>query len=847
MVVLAVLPGILLAEYLPVAPAAWLLLALAAAALSGWVVLSPAGRTSATLVAVLVLWLLLGAANHALKSRLVGPDDVGRLVAAGPRLVRLRGRLTARPSLRVTPAPPGAGAAGPIYRTAATLRAEAVFAGDRGEWLPVSGRVRLTVRDRLRGLLPGDRLEVTGWLRRLSQAGNPGQFDFARRERRRGVRAQLAAGTAGSITVTGRAPWPWRKALERTRSRITEGILGRFGASGPLLLSLLLGERGYLGDRTRQDLINTGTMHFLSISGLHVGIVAAAVWWLLRLLAVSRRRSAVVVLVAVVLYVLLTGLRPGAVRAAVMGAVLCGGVFFARPVSPLNSLALAAWLILWVSPAQLFDAGFQLSFAAVLGIFTFFGPIHRGLLAGLLPEPALLQLTPGGRLRRGLTGTLASLTALGTAAWLAVVPILAYYFHLVTPYAVPLSLVVFPVVSALVLLGLVYLLLSVSVPGLALLLVPAVAVLAGLQRALLRLAAGLPGVMVYVAAPSALFLLFYYGFWGALRWGWLGPQLRARYRWGEWRPEGRLRRWVSGYRLLVVGLLILSLLLIRPVVARRPGGLTLTVLDVGHGLAVVVRMPNGTTLLYDAGGGSPTYDVGARLIAPALWALGVPRVDALVLSHSHWDHAAGVPALLARFPVGSSFLNRFFAQAPLGAEVLAALREHQVPVYEAARGDSIALDPQVTIRVLNPPRGAVGELLSTNEASVALLIEFRGQRVLLLADVTGGWLDRVLREVGGPVDVLQVPHHGLPDVNMEQLISWARPRYALISAATGERQESARRHLAQAGVTTLTTYEHGALTLRLDGSSIEVSTYRRGPQPRAADPPQEPVLAPEER
>lgn len=838
--------GILLVEYLPSPAVLWPGLASGAALLSGWVVFSRGRSTLGKLSAVLGLWSLAGAAGYALGSRLVPPDDIVHLTGPRARLVRLRGRLTARPFLRVTLPPEGTEPASPFYRSTADLRVEALFAPERGEWVPAAGKVRLTVRDRLSGLLPGDRIEVTGWLRRLPPAGNPGQFDFARRERRRGTRALLTTTSADNLTVSRRAPWPWRGAFHRARSRLTESILDRFGASGPLLLSLLLGERGYLDIRTRQDLVHTGTMHFLSISGLHVGIVASAVWWMLRLLAVSRRRSALAVLAAVVVYVLLTGLRPGAVRAAVMCAVFCGGVFFARPVSPLNSLALAAWLILCVSPAQLFEAGFQLSFAAVAGIFAFFAPVRLGLLALLRPQPALLRLTRAGRLRGTVTGALVTLTAVGTSAWLAVAPILAYYFHLVTPYAVPLSLVVFPVVSALVLLGLVYLLLSVSVPGLAWLLVPLVAGLAGLQRGLLRLAAGLPGVVVYVAAPSLLFLVCYYGFWGVVRWGWVGPWLRARRRGDEWEPEGRSRRRVSGYRLLAAGLLLVSLFVVRPVLARRPRGLTLTMLDVGHGLSVVVRMPNGTTLLYDAGGGSPTFDVGERVIAPALWAADVPRLDALVLSHHHWDHTGGVPALLERLPVRSCFISRFLAESPPGARILDALRERGVPVHEVARGDRIVLDPEVSIRVLNPPRGPVGRLLSTNEASVALLIEYRGRRVLLLADVTGDWLNQVLREVDGPVDVVQVPHHGLPDVNLEQLVHRARPRYALISAAAGERQEAARKHLVQAGVATLATYRHGALTIRFSGPAMEVSTYRQEP---FLEPPtsQEPALAPEER
>gem|GEM_PF-170602 len=860
MTVLALALGVLLAEGLRLPEGAWLVLLLSLAALAPLVLLGSAGLTvevrratgaAVTLLLLGGLWLTVGATLYTLQAGVAAGDDVSRLLESRPRLVRLRCRVASTPSVRVLALSHGTGGlqgaeeSVPRYRTTADLGARAVFSREGGDWVPVSGRLRLSVWDQVVGLLPGDEVEVTGWLSRVRGAGNPGQADFAERERRRGVRAQLSTPSAGNITVLHPAPWPFRTWAQRTRAGLTEGVLVRFGRSAPLVLSLLLGERGYLGAGTRETLVNTGTMHFLSISGLHVGIVASAVWWLLQLLAVSRRRSAVVVIVVVVLYVSLTGLRPGAVRAAVMCAVFCGGVFLRRPTDLTNSLGVAAWLILILSPAQLFEPGFQLTFAAVVGILAFFQPIRGGLLRLLLPAVPILRLTRGGRVRVLLTHWLTGLLAVGGAAWLMVAPILAHYFHLVTPYAVPLSVIIFPVVGALVLLGLLYLLVGLLVPVLAAPIALPVAALAWFQQALLEAAARLPGATVYVAAPSVLFFGCYYGFWTVVRWGWLGPRLRPRRSDGGWAPRAKVLRAVSGYRLLVAALLLSSLFVIRPVLARRGEGLTITVLDVGHGLAAVLRLPNGTTLLYDAGGGSPSYDVGANTIAPALGALGVPRIDALVLSHYHWDHISGIPALLERFPIRRCYVNRFLGEGPLGEEVLADLKQHGVPVHEIASGDRIALDQRVAIQVLNPPRGPVGELLSANEGSVALLIDCGGLRVLLLADITGAWLGRVLDEVDGPVDVVQVPHHGLPDVDLQELIRRTRPTYALISASSGPPQESARSRLEQAGIRTLLTWEHGAVTLEMEQSRIRASTHRTDWCPAATDP-EEAILVPEE-
>jgi competence protein ComEC len=547
----------------------------------------------------------------------------------------------------------------------------------------------------------------------------------------------------------------------------------------------------------------------------------------------------VVVLGVVLLYVLLTGVRPGAVRAALMAGVFCGGIILLRPADMVNTLSFSALIILLLSPAQLFEPGFQLTFTAVAGIYAFYTPLHQGLLKALLPDAGLARLTPSGRRRALLVRATSSALAVSASAWLAVAPLLALYFHLVTPYAVLLSVVMFPVVAALVLVGFLYLLVSLASSTLAGVMAPLLGGLAWVQRGMLAGALKLPAATVYVAAPSLAFLLCYYGYMAAVRWGWVSPRLKLQVEPLLSARETRLMRLVTGGRLLVVAVLLTSAFLLRPVLAGREAGLAVSVFDVGHGLSVLLKLPNGSHLLYDAGGGSTSYDAGANMIAPALWTRGLPRIDALVLSHNHWDHVSGVPALLDRFPVRHCFVSRFFGDSELGSEALQDLRAHGVSVEKVQQGDCIALDDEVLIRVLNPPKGPVGQRLSTNEASIALLVEYRSRRIVLLADVTGDWLDGVLEQVPAPVELVQIPHHGLPDVDLQILVDQLRPRWAIISASSGKRQRAAADLLTQAGVRALTTYRHGAVTARFSPAGTTVSCYRPGVsiQPMNAEGP----------
>jgi competence protein ComEC len=400
-----------------------------------------------------------------------------------------------------------------------------------------------------------------------------------------------------------------------------------------------------------------------------------------------------------------------------------------------------------------------------------------------------------------------------------------------------------PLYSGLVVVGLLYLGVASLSPTVAVLPGVVLAGLAWLLRLLLTGAAHLPAVVFYVAAPSLPFIATYYGLLAVTAWWlWGVTSRRLRPRWLGGPPREAV---ASGRWLLVAVGVFATVFVLKPVVSPQGRDLRVTVLDVGHGLSVLVRLPGGATLLYDAGGGSPGYDVGAEVIAPALWSAGVARIDAIILSHDHWDHCGGVPGLLERFPVRRCFVSDFFTAGPVGASVAARLREAGVPVSTLSRGDRIALDDHTTLLVLNPPTGPAARLLSTNDASLALLLEYKGRRAALLGDITGPWLAEVLKGAGGPLDVVLIPHHGLGDsaravvagtggasfaaantrLPPGTLAGAAPRRYALVSTPWSEQALATRAMLEAEHVTTYLTGEQGALTVVLSERGVEASTY----------------------
>ncbi len=192
---------------------------------------------------------------------------------------------------------------------------------------------------------------------------------------------------------------------------------------------------------------------------------------------------------------------------------------------------------------------------------------------------------------------------------------------------------------------------------------------------------------------------------------------------------------------------------------RTSDRLECTFLSVGHGAAVIVELPGGKTLLYDAGRlGSPT--LAARAVAGYLWSRGITHLDAVVISHADADHYNAVPALLEQFPVGAVYVSPvMFERAAGGLKALrAAIDKSGAPLREVHGGDRLSGVGDARIEVLHPPR--VGVLGSDNANSIVLTVEYQGRRLLLTGDLESPGLEDVIAEEPFDCDVLLAPHHG---------------------------------------------------------------------------------------
>jgi len=635
-------------------------------------------------------------------------------------------------------------------------------------WRAASGRVQVGVVGDRSDLEPGWCVEAAGAMAAVEGPLNPGELDYRPILRARQVRLRLIVDEpTGVWDDPGGDPWPWTARLGAIRAWSRRKLeSGLDPGVAPLASALLLGRREAVAPEVNDAFSRTGTTHLLAISGLHLQVLAVALGALARWLGLARRPAFGAVALGTVSYALLVGWAPSVVRSAAMtvGACLAGGRH--RCTSAANLLAGAALATLLWDPTDLFDVGCQLSFLAVAAIVW----LVPAVLAWDAPKLTKLDVLerrfePRWRMyrRMGLAYAREGLIA-SAVVWLAAWPLVALRFHLVSPIGILINLPLIPLTSLALLLAGLALALAAAWAPLAWPFAWACGLCLGGTERVVRWGTDLPWGHRFVPGPAWAWTL---GFYALLTVAMIAGGLR--------RPSRRAW-WALALAWGAVGAMA-------PLVPTRPVATEAEVLAVGHGLAVVVRSPEGRTLLYDCGKmGDPR--VGRRAIATALWSLGVRRLDVVVLSHADSDHYDGLPDLLDRFEVGAvRHPPGFEGAANPGARALLDLaRGRGIATATIARGDRIDLGGGTTLTAWHP--AGDGRLDSTDNArSVVLEVASGGRSLLLTGDLEGPGLGELaaLPAPSGGFDAMLAPHHGGRTSNPASLYDWARPRLVIVS------------------------------------------------------------------
>ncbi|MCH8245956.1 MAG: DNA internalization-related competence protein ComEC/Rec2 [Bacteroidetes bacterium] len=641
------------------------------------------------------------------------------------------------------------------------------------------GRVRIRSFPLESNVHPGDVVRLSGSLQSLRGKRNPYDFDEAAYYRRLGVSAELIVDES-DIELVEHRHGGLLYGFENLRMMIGARIIRihHSVASKEVVPALLLGDRSRISHESRTAFREGGLSHLLAISGLHVGIIGMSFYflvglWLARMnlgfLRLKAARSALTGIMFIA-FVLLSGGSTSVQRAVVMATVFLLGAAFGKEVSGWNMLGIAGCLLLAFDPSQIYAPGFQLSFAAVAGIFLW----PKGDALSVPGTRAMLQII------RFLSGTV----KISIAVTCSTLPVLLYHFGTAPLGGILANILAIPLTSILLLSGII----STAV-GSALFFVDATDFLATLLFSLAQAASQALESTSLTVAKGILYPVSF-----------IPVSLLLAFR----SPVRRNQSW----------LFLLSISLCLTPFGTRSIYMSVTFLDVGQGDAALFFTPVGKSILVDTGRGYSSV----RSIRAHLAGRGVEKIDLLIISHFHADHVGGLDRLLREIPISRIV-------GPSSHE------KYTRPIEAVTRGDTLFVDRSVFIEVLAP--SVAFSTRSENESSVVVRITYGQHSFLMTGDAERSIETDLISAFGSALesDIVKVAHHGSDTSSSRSFILRSSPRNAIISVGRKNRFKHPDPRVIQrwreAGVNVSTTALEGGISLSTDGILILRSRWAK--------------------
>ena len=687
-------------------------------------------------------------------------------------------------------------------KTVFTVRANSVRSGQT--WTPADGKVRVSVTGHLPGFEVGDEIELVGSCS-LPNSDSTGRFNYRDYLRSRRVLTVMTIrspdGTTQCAQERQASVLRWFGACQR---KAQEGLEKRFTITrqARLASAFLLGNRNDLPEGVVEQFQETGTIHVLIVSGLHVGILTTLLQLALNLAPMSRKVRYVILCCMILFYILLTGAQPPAIRAGILCLTATGAIAFnQRPLS-FNVLALSGIIVLILNPSSLFQTGTQLSFLTV-GAIIAMTPAAEKIACNILPVRnekivGIAQRQQGNARKttyRILVTLILSFMLLGVIA-----PLIATRFHVLSLFSILLNLILSIPIFISIMTGMIVMLLS---PFDSFFLFDFIANVSA------KICQGSLWSMDYIV--QTVHSWRWSRFWVT---GLNEPALIAFYiilfAWA-------FSRWCRANSLKMASILAcwLAIISFMPIYASltRPEQMNVEFINVEHGLCTLIRLPDGKNLLYDAGK-MTSPERGVESVCDYLWKQGITKIHGVILSHSDADHYNMLPTLAERFAIDTIYVSEMMFD-DTDNETLEKfkyyLKKANVKTHIVYRGDRLGNSKQYKIEFLHPGPGGVLDLLSPENAnSLVVDLEYAGRHFLLTGDLVGNGVREISMEESPGFDVVQAPHHGSHLSLTPEFIRWLHARYAVFSEARVYPQQQGRAMFEQAGVRVFHTGQDGA-------------------------------------
>lgn len=648
-------------------------------------------------------------------------------------------------------------------------------------------------------IYPSNKISLQGDYIQGRNKRNPGEFDYQQYLLSQGIQGIITSYSINDFEFHNESNKIFSTIIFKVRKAIDEQLqlLNNQDAAG-LLRGLLLADRSGISHETKTEFINSGVIHVLAVSGLHVGFIIIFFVVLFGRFNIYVKSS--ITALGLLFFLIVTGSPPSVFRATIMALVIIIALLSNRSTNVFNSLAIAALILLIIDPMQLFNPGFQLSFSAVIGIAAI--------------APYLQEKIIASKIKNALLRWILIFISVSLAAQIGTLPFTLIYFGKLSIVALFANIIVIPLIGLVVGIGIISLFVSI----ISITIASYFSSVNDLLTVFLFWFTNITGSFEYsfisIKSFSSIDAVFFYFFAFLMFYS------------------------LQKFSLIIPKIILVLLVIINIAVYSsiddkeifKDNALTICMIDVGQGDAVLIKFPNNETALIDAGEATSFFDNGERVILPLLDYLGIEKIDYAFISHLHTDHYGGFISLIHNNRIKKIIKPEIDTLNKRDIRLENYLTEMNIPFEYYKNGiDSIG---NVRIYVLSDTQDSYLNRSSTNDKSAIIKFVYGNNRFLFTGDAESK-VERFLVDKYGEFlksDLLKAGHHGSKTSSSDNFISYVNPDFVMISAGILNKfnhpSPETIEKFNKINSAIFRTDESGAIIFRSDGESISVIDWR---------------------
>ncbi len=627
-----------------------------------------------------------------------------------------------------------------------------------GKTIPIKNNFICNIKEKNPGSLNkfydkicvGNYVIIKGTINKPREERNPGEFDYYKYLLSRDISALVYVPGVRNIKIVESKVRSIRNLIFEIRKAISRLIDNLYNhRTAGLLKGLLLADRSEIDYRVKENFINSGVIHVLAVSGLHVGFIVIIFFFLFSRASIYPRT--ILTIIGLIAFLLITNNPPSVFRATIMAIVMLLVFLSNRNYNAINALAIAALMLLIIDPSELFNPGFQLSFSAVLSI--------------LIVYPLLDTKVRELNIQNSLVRYVLLFTAVSLAAQLGTLPFTLIYFNKLSVISLFTNLLVIPMIGLIISLGILSLTVAVFWTWGALMFSSANMLIADILFYIVKIFGELKYSHLFIREFSILDSIEYYILFLIFIFA--------------------LKKFSNSTAIILTVILLVGNGIVYVQLDNKEllpdGKLSIVMIDIGQGDGILLKFPNGKYGLIDAGNATPSFDNGERVIAPLLKRLGIDKIDYGFITHIDSDHYKGFLYLIA-----NGFISKIYKpklDTSLAKDVRLEKLIHKMNIdLEYYSKKSIDFG-NARMYILNDTTNTIYKGFDTNNKSGVFKIVHGSNTFLFVGDAEKS-VEKLLVNTYGKfldVDLLKVGHHGSKTSSSELFIDYTKPKVALIS------------------------------------------------------------------